>query len=109
MLALVILEGVVVAMLAFLVVGLLKSHAEILRELHELGVREDDAELGHERHVDFRPAVTPSGRAHDVMGETPWGEAVAVGVAGAAHDTLLAFLSSGCATCAEFWGAFDDP
>ena len=37
MLVLVILEGVVLALLAVLVVGLLRSHAEILRRLHELG------------------------------------------------------------------------
>ncbi len=31
-----------------------------------------------------------------------------MGVAGASHHTLLAFLSSGCLTCAEFWRAFAD-
>jgi hypothetical protein len=31
---------------------------------------------------------------------------VVVGVAGAQHDTVLAFLTTGCITCANFWHAF---
>ena len=44
MLALVILLGLAVAVLGVLVIGLLRSHAEILRRLHELGagVYDDD-------------------------------------------------------------------
>ena len=34
---------------------------------------------------------------------------MAIGVNGAAHNTLVAFLSSGCATCSEFWRAFAAP
>ena len=30
------------------------------------------------------------------------------GVVGTGHTTLLAFLSSGCGTCADFWRAFGD-
>ena len=30
------------------------------------------------------------------------------GVVGTSHTTLLAFLSSGCGTCADFWRAFGD-
>jgi hypothetical protein len=107
MLALLILEGVVVAILALLVLGLLRSHAEILRQLHEL--REGAPPPATD--VVIRPRAAPAGsrRAHDLVGETPDGEAVAVGVVGAPHHTLLAFLSSGCATCTEFWAAFAAP
>ncbi len=108
MLALVIIEGVVVAMLAFLVVGLLKSHAEILRQLHELAPRPAESEFPPELPLGPRP-VPVGTRAHDLVGETPDGEAVAISVAGAAHHTLVAFLSSGCATCGEFWHAFATP
>ena len=34
---------------------------------------------------------------------------MAVGVVGAPEPTLLAFLSSGCLTCREFWETFADP
>ena len=44
MLTLVILEGLVIAVLGVLVVGLLRSHAEILRRLHELGAGVYDEE-----------------------------------------------------------------
>ncbi len=47
--------------------------------------------------------------APTVAGVTPKGDALAVAVTG--HDTLtlIAFLSSGCATCAGFWDAFQKP
>lgn len=104
MTALIVVEAAVLVLLSLLVVGLLRSHAEILRQLHELGAGRDDSP--GPVSVDLRPpADTGSSPAHDLAGSTPRGEAVAVGVAGAEHDTLLAFLSSGCSTCAGFWEA----
>lgn len=99
------LDGVqiaAIALLGLLVIGLLKSHAEILRQLHELG-----AGRGEESGPAVPVALASAGgaAAHDVAGRTPAGEAAAVAVAGVAHDTLLAFLSSGCLTCAGFWEA----
>jgi hypothetical protein len=130
--AVVIVLAFVVALLAFLVVGLLKSHADILRALHDLGVNLDE-EHGPDHTFRLRetsgsapPTAAPSavpppglveahrpvddpaslGSAHDLAGETPSGEAAVVGVVGASDPTLLAFLSSGCLTCQEFWAAF---
>ena len=110
MLVLVILEGVVVALLAVLVVGLLRSHAEILRRLHELGAGAYDDAPATEPRLRTQPGVaeprataTP---AHDVSGTTPSGSSVAVSVVDRPHTTLLAFLSSGCLTCHDFWSAF---
>jgi hypothetical protein len=127
------LLGIAVAGLAVLVIGLLRSHAEVLRRLHELGAGLYDDELpssgttsaaagsGVTSTVELsprpdirtqpgvagpRPDEIPA--AHDLAGVTPAGDAVAVGVVGAGHTTLLAFLSSGCATCADFWRAFGD-
>jgi hypothetical protein len=118
---LIVLLGVVVALLAVLVVGLLRSHAEILRRLHELGAgiydesASDDGaatpagESGGVRtqvEIKTRPGV-PEPRsaeglvatdAHDVAGVTPTGSSALVGVVGTGHTTLLAFLSSGCGT-----------
>jgi hypothetical protein len=106
-LVLVILEGVVLALLAVLVVGLLRSHAEILRRLHELG-----AGIWTDESSPVRPAPgvaeprTTTTPAFDVSGVTPTGSPVAVGVVDRPHTTLVAFLSSGCTTCADFWRAF---
>ena len=117
MLALVIVEGVVLALLAVLVVGLLRSHAEILRRLHDLGadVYGDDTRSEPQAGppmrtqagvAEPRPTTTTTTPAFDVIGTTPAGSAVVVSVVDRPHTTLLAFLSSGCLTCGNFWSAF---
>jgi hypothetical protein len=105
MTALVAILTVVVALLTVLVVGLLRSHAEILRRLHELDPGEDTA-----------PALSPIAlqaqpgrRSHDLAGESVHDESVHIAVDATSHRTLVAFLSSGCLTCQEFWHAFDRP
>ena len=103
MLPLVIAEGCAVALLGLLVAGLLRSHAEILRALHDLGA---DLDPGGRSPVIPASRVTSlrsEDRAHDLSGQRLDGSAAAVGVVGASHDSLLAFLSSGCATCSPFW------
>ena len=107
----------VVALLALLVVGLLRSHAEILRALHGLGIGEDGESHQDHQHAssfEVRPGVAlprgeGSGAVADLVGVDPWGDATTIAVAGASHRTLLVFLSSGCLTCQHFWEAFADP
>lgn len=108
--------AVVVALLAVLVVGLLRSHAEILRSLHELGVDLDPDRAGGDGGPRRRPAglevprpQTGTRSAADVAGRTPAGDAVSIAVVGATEPTLLAFLTSGCTTCAGFWTAMSSP
>ncbi|MCU1590877.1 MAG: hypothetical protein JWP11_2133 [Frankiales bacterium] len=101
--------ALVVLVLAVLVAGVLRSHAEILKALHELG-----AGLELERAADGPVPVTIDGvvppRSADspvpdsLVGTTLDREAVAYSLQGGA--TLLAFLSSGCTTCQAFWSAF---
>jgi len=106
--ALIVAQTTAIALLGLLVAGLLRSHAEILRKLHGLGAGEDPAGPGRAT-ADFRvqPGVAePRDEfpdASDLAGVTPDDDAVVVGVSGTANDTLLAFLSSGCLTCAPFW------
>lgn len=117
--AVVVALAVVVGLLAVLVVGLLRSHAEILRALHELGIGEDgtlgDGARSITPRFDVRPGVSlprdaaGAGAVDDLVGVDPWGDPLSVAVAGAAHRTLLVFLSSGCLTCQDFWRAFADP
>jgi hypothetical protein len=114
----IIAEGFVILLLAVLVIGLLRSHAEILRRLHDLGadVYDDGRGAGAAQAaqpVAFEtaagvpePRATPGTGVSDIAGVTPTGSSVAVGVAGADHSTLIAFLSSGCLTCQTFWEAF---
>jgi len=115
--ALVVALTVVVVLMGVLVAGLLRSHADILRSLHALGVGVGDPagtatgeEGGAQPHgvaVRMGPAL-PAERgtdAHDVAGVTPSGDALAVSVRRAGQTTLLAFLSSGCTSCRHFWDA----
>lgn len=99
--------AVAVAVLAVLVVGLLRSHAAVLRRLHQLGAGEDrlpGSQLPLVAADVPAPTSQPTGRAvADLEGVAPDGAAVAIAVDGTDHDTVLAFLSSTCATCEAFW------
>lgn len=124
MVALVVVLGVIVLLLAVLVAGLLRSHADILKALHDLGVGvgEPSDEAGHDHRADAasRPVPVPftmgpqlaperdSSSAPTIAGVTPGGDALAVAPAGSVGLTLLSFLSSGCASCAGFWESFRD-
>jgi hypothetical protein len=109
MTAVVVGLALVVAVLGVLVAGVLRSHAEILKALHELG-----AGLELDRAAEGPVPVTidgvvpprPRGSAapDTLVGETLDGESVAYSLQAGA--TLLAFLSSGCTTCQAFWSAF---
>lgn len=110
--AVVALLAVVTALLSVIVVSLLRSHAEILRGLHDLGISLDP---------DERPAAAPrtaigvpapraaSGRGHDVSGLIPGGGSIAIDVIGTDRRTLLAFLTTGCLTCRGFWDSLHGP
>jgi len=106
--ALVTLLAVAVGLLSLLVAGLLRSHAEILRSLKELGVDLDPT--GRPRAAEMSaPARVNGEMVPDISGTDADGGPKHLAVAGVAHATLLAFLSSTCLTCREFWSAFSDP
>lgn len=112
MTALVCVEAVAIVLLAVLVAGLLRSHAEILRALHGLGAGVDTVPPGAggaTAGVVLGPSRVTRPRTadeRDVTGVDPDGGAVHIAVVGARQDTLLAFLSTGCSTCRTFWDAF---
>ncbi len=115
---------VVVVLLTIVVIGLLRSHGEMLRAFNELGVTFGNDELGKAGsngattslpnpqrravpHASERIVEgTGNGSIHDISGTTPRGGAIAIGVQDRNERTLLAFLTSGCATCKNFWDAF---
>ncbi|HEX6596290.1 MAG TPA: hypothetical protein VF045_05110, partial [Acidimicrobiales bacterium] len=111
--SLVAFQAVALALLAVLVFGLLRSHAEIVRTLHRLGVGLEEADGLGEQPLRLSPtrripAVTASSGI-DLTGTNPDGEPVTVPVRQAEGDTLVAFLSSTCSTCSEFWRALGQP
>ncbi len=113
------LLAVSVLFLGLLVAGLLRSHAEILRGLHDLGVNLDpnhddgppSLRKGHTGQPDIRPGVPqPRGtetEAFDLVGLDGFGEVLSIAVESTNRLTLLAFLSSSCLTCRDFWQEFD--
>jgi hypothetical protein len=116
MLAVVIAEGVAVVLLAVLVLGLLRSHALILKALHELGAgleleRDATPDGGSHPgpvHVDLESGVVanarrPESRAAEIVGTSLDRQERTIEVAGPGRRTLLAFLSSGCSVCQTFW------
>ncbi len=88
-------ETLLLVVLVVLVAGLLRSHAEILRRLGPAqGLPEPSSAI----------ARSPGASAPAVSGVTPGGDPLAISFqGGAAGPTLLAFLTSGCSTCAAFW------
>src|SRR6478752_1961576 len=112
----VIVEGLAIALLALLVLGLLRSHAEILRALHDLGISLDPDGDGTTRAAPTRGATTrladptrptrPENEAVrasdarlDLDGIDPLGRSTHIAVTGVDRLTLVAFLSSGCLSC----------
>lgn len=90
---LVAVESVVLVLVLALLVGVLRSHAEILRRLAAIeggaGVPRESAATGE--------------LAADISGETPAGDSVKLSLQQASQPTLLAFLSTGCGACGALW------
>jgi len=97
---LIVVETILLALLTVLVAGLLRSHAEILRRLRPT-VDEPSEPTLHQIPGPRREAAPAS----DIVGVSLDGDPVKVAVGGRARGSLVAFLSSGCATCQSFWDA----
>jgi hypothetical protein len=129
MLAAVVAEGVAILLLGLLVLGLLRSHALILKALHELGAGlelEKEAGTGVTTAttgggsgsggpgpvpVELESGVVPatrkdSTRAHDIIGTDLDRAERHLSVMAPGSRTLLAFLTSGCSVCQTFWEEF---
>lgn len=95
MTVLVVSEAVVIALLGILVIGLIRRNSEILRDLRD----------GAQRAPDPAGAGTV---ARDIAGVGLNGQIVGVNVRYPDRPTLLAFMSTTCATCSHFWKRFGD-
>lgn len=103
LLALVLLEAVAIGLLGLLVAGLLRSHAEILRQLHHLGAGRENGWAEKSWDGGVRVPAPVSGAVPALAGLTPTGEAVSVALDRPGERTLLLFLSSGCGSCQPLW------
>jgi len=76
MTTLVVAEAVAIGLLGLLVAGLLRSHAEILRRLHQLGAGDDDRRSPADVRFGLQPGVPAprdglkgqSAGGHDIAG-----------------------------------------
>ncbi len=105
--AVLVIEGLVIVLLAILVAGLLKSHAEILRQLHALGAGEDGSVTVGARSTRPRTTGFESAPATTLIGSDLGGGTLSVSLEHGQGNTLLAFLSSGCLSCQTFWSEFN--
>jgi len=102
--AVVIALAVVVFLLGLLVVGLLRSHADILRRLESIGAGlEGSHDSGHGSQITLTRRESAPSRDRRISGVTPDGEPVVVSLGAGADPTLVAFLSTTCSTCTPFW------
>ncbi len=105
MVALVVVETVVLVLLLVLVAGLLRSNAEILRRLGPAG---DGADIPQPESRAPRDTAADI-QAPPLTGTTLEGDAVSLAFDAPGAPTLLAFLTSGCSTCAGFWATLTEP
>ncbi|HXJ62882.1 MAG TPA: hypothetical protein VNN79_03925 [Actinomycetota bacterium] len=104
-------ETVLLVVIGILLVGVLRSHAELLRRLDSADGATPAARWGDTPRLAEglpEPPARDAVEAFDLAGETLAGDPVKVAVVGAQGSTLLAFLSSGCLGCGAFWEALGD-
>jgi hypothetical protein len=94
-------ESVLLVVALVYIVALLRSHADILRRLALL------EERGVPAAPAAAPGLPPTGGDLEVpppiSGTTLAGDSVALSFGTGSPPTLLAFLTSGCTSCAPFW------
>lgn len=111
--ALVVVETILLAILAVVVVALLRSHAEVLRRLPVPDEEHDHASTAHPVTMEPTageggiPEHLPAPRqrvtvVEDIGGRSLEGDEVTISTT-MGRPTLVAFLSSGCLTCRTFW------
>jgi hypothetical protein len=106
------IQAALLLLVTLFVVALLRSHAEILRRLRALedgpGAEGDPLAAGDPPpHPGQSAPPRPNAVPTDLVGQTLDGDSVKLAL-GAHPQTLLAFLSSGCAVCGQLWTALRD-
>ena len=112
MTVLIVFETILLAGLTVLVAGLLRAYATVLRRLHAMdgGGAASSGPRGFALDPVPEPATRDSWKeGHDLVGVSVGGELASARVLGVDHDTVLLFLSSGCASCERFWDDLVNP
>src|SRR4051794_25360001 len=104
--ALAVIDTVVIVALVVLVAGLLRAHGETTLALEALNRTARRPEPRLAEGVPTPPQREQAPDAADLRGPLVGGGYADIAFATGGVNTVLAFLSSGCATCHEFWAAF---
>lgn len=92
------------AILSLLVIGLLRSYGELVRVLHDAGIKVNADETPRRTAPVVSPShAEPGSDAPGIAGDTVGGGARVMATTGADDHLLVAFLSSGCGSCVPFW------
>jgi hypothetical protein len=105
MTVLVIIDTVLLCLAVVYIVALLRSHADILRRLSLLEENGPPAAVTETAGTP-RPAALEGERATEIAGVTLDGAPASIDAGG---GILLAFLTSGCASCRPFWEDLGNP
>lgn len=99
----IVILSVVLAGVALFLVAVLRSYADLVRVLHDAGIRVEGAPSA--QHQSTPPlADRPLAAGVRAFAATTVGGATrAVTLTGGAGPLLVAFLSSGCGTCVDYW------
>jgi hypothetical protein len=105
MTAFTIIDTALLVLAIIYIVALLRSHADILRRL---AVLEEGG--GAQPSAPSAPAVGGLEvlTSHEISGLTLAGDAVVLSFGAGSPVTLLAFLTSGCASCAPLWASMGE-
>jgi hypothetical protein len=104
MTAIVTVETLVLALVILLLAGLLRSHAELLRVVTHLeGLLGTPSEPAA---AELAASTASLDRAPDLIGDTLQRGRYRIPLTPSSKNTLIAFLSSGCSTCGDFWREF---
>ena len=103
-----IVEAILLIIAIVYIVALLRSHADILRRLTLL---EDGAGQAGQRSRGPEPVIGGGEvrAAGPISGTTLDGDTVALSFGNGSPVTLLAFMTSGCSSCAPLWTGLQQP
>ncbi len=106
MVVLTIIDTALLVLALIYIVALLRSHADILRRLALV-----EAGAGDRAPAEAPPSAGERTvvEAGDVAGITLSGDAVKLSLGAGSPETLLAFLTGGCASCGPFWAGLRQP
>ena len=103
MIWLVVVEAIAICILGLVVIALAHSYSGLAARVERTGEAAPARQPVTTTELELVGQNAGFASLRDLDGVTPGGERVLLPLAGAPNDTLLAFLSSSCASCRALW------